>query len=441
MKKITINMLSQADSVPGQGVGSAYIEQVDLIKECGKDQFNVFINDSKDKDIMHHHSLNVSNYTRLIKTKGINISYVHFLPHTLDGSIKLPKPIFDLFKKYVVKFYRDSDFLVVVNPIFIKELEMYNIPKEKIKYIPNYVSKDTFYKQDSKTINETKKQYNLDLDKRIVLGVGQVQHRKGVVDFIEVAKMMPDTLFVWCGGFSFGNVTDGYKELKQIVENPPANVKFLGIVERSEMNSLYNISDVLFMPSYNELFPMSILEAINSAKPLVLRDLELYEGILFDKYLKGNNNEEFVALFNEIFSSQKEYDKYSNLSTEISEFYSKENVAAMWIEFYSEVYKNRVSIINNRKIKKINEKANKIYKQKEKLELEKLKTEMIKKQKRMIEKMKLDRNQKLLNYRTKLKEETKERELKIKETIAAEKLAKEKMIKEKIMLEKLTKDK
>ena len=32
MKKITINMLSKADSVDGQGVGSAYIEQVRLRK-------------------------------------------------------------------------------------------------------------------------------------------------------------------------------------------------------------------------------------------------------------------------------------------------------------------------------------------------------------------------------------------------------------------------
>ena len=32
MKKIKINMLSNADSVDGQGVGSAYLEQVSLIQ-------------------------------------------------------------------------------------------------------------------------------------------------------------------------------------------------------------------------------------------------------------------------------------------------------------------------------------------------------------------------------------------------------------------------
>lgn len=34
MNKIRINMLSQATSVDGQGVGSAFLEQVALVKEC-----------------------------------------------------------------------------------------------------------------------------------------------------------------------------------------------------------------------------------------------------------------------------------------------------------------------------------------------------------------------------------------------------------------------
>ena len=35
-KKIRVNMLSMADSVDGQGVGSAYLELIKLLKEDGK---------------------------------------------------------------------------------------------------------------------------------------------------------------------------------------------------------------------------------------------------------------------------------------------------------------------------------------------------------------------------------------------------------------------
>lgn len=60
------------------------------------------------------------------------------------------------------------------------------------------------------------------------------------------------------------------------MDNPPKNVKFIGIIPRTEMNEIFNMADVLFMPSFSELFPMSILEAVNSSKPVLLRDLELY---------------------------------------------------------------------------------------------------------------------------------------------------------------------
>ena len=51
--KLTINMLSKADSVEGQGVGSAYIEQVNLIKEELGEFFDVRINSKKKADIVH----------------------------------------------------------------------------------------------------------------------------------------------------------------------------------------------------------------------------------------------------------------------------------------------------------------------------------------------------------------------------------------------------
>lgn len=332
--KISINMLSSADKVAGQGVGSAYLEQVNLVREGASDLFDIYINSHKKCDIVHVHTVDLWNYFKM--NKGVSVCYVHFLPDTLDGSIKLPKFAFNVFKKYVTKFYNKADHLVVVNPIFIDDLVKFGIDREKITYIPNYVSREKFYKKDASLI---RKKYNISNDAFVVLGVGQVQTRKGVMDFIDVANKMPDTTFVWCGGFSFGRITDGYDELKKVYENPPKNVIFTGIVPREEMNDMYNMADLLFMPSYNELFPMSILEAINSSKPLLLRDLDLYKDILFEKYMKGTNNDEFVSKLKDLKNDKKLYNKYSKLSNEISEFYSKEHVLEIWKEFYQSIVK------------------------------------------------------------------------------------------------------
>ena len=347
MKKITINMLSSADKVDGQGVGSAYLEQVALVKEGATDIFDVVINSKQKTDIIHHHTIDLDHFFKMQMSDAINVAYVHFLPTTLDGSIKLPKAIFPVFKKYVISFYNSADYLVVVNPSFIKELVSCGIDEEKIIYIPNYVSKENFYSKKKAEILEIRKKYVFTEKDFIVLGAGQVQTRKGVQDFVEVAKKTPNISYVWCGGFSFGKITDGYDELKEIVENPPENVKFLGIIPREEMNDIYNMSDVLFVPSYNELFPMTILEAVNSKKPLLLRDLELYEEILFKKYLLGHGNKDFIKKLNELKDNKELYKKYSNYSKEISEFYSKENVLNLWIEFYTKIYNERKEKINS----------------------------------------------------------------------------------------------
>lgn len=63
-----------------------------------------------------------------------------------------------------------------------------------------------------------------------MLGVGQIQKRKGIDDFVQLAIDNPEIQFVWAGGFSFGQITDGYDKYKQIYENPPVNLYFLALL-------------------------------------------------------------------------------------------------------------------------------------------------------------------------------------------------------------------
>lgn len=340
MNKLRINMLSAASSVDGQGVGSAYVEQVALVKGCD-DIFEVFENDKHSNfHIYHVHTVNPTFYLRSNK-KHVNVMYVHFIPSTLDGSLKMPKLFFNIFKKYVINFYRHADEIVVVNPSFIPPLVELGIKKENITYIPNFVDHDKFYRLSDDERFLIRDKYNIPHNKFVVMGCGQVQTRKGVLDYVETAKRNPDKVFVWAGGFSFGKMTDGYQELKAIMDNPPDNVKFIGIIPRKEMNDIFNMCDLLFMPSLSELFPMSILEAVNSKKPVLLRDLDLYEEILFkdkDCYAFGNNCDEFDSEIKKLASDKDYYEHYSNGSKVISDFYSKEHVTDIWREYYPRIF-------------------------------------------------------------------------------------------------------
>jgi len=341
MKKI--NMFSSADKIKGQGVGSATKEQVELVKAGLQKEFSITELKSGKYDINHYHTIDLAHYLHVLrhKKKSVNIGAVHFLPETIEGSLKLPFGIKQIFYKYIISFYKEMDHLVTVNPYFKEELVKHGINESKIHYVPNYVSKEDFYPMSKTAVDKAREKYELNSDDFVVLGVGQVQRRKGVLDFIEVAKKNPDIQFLWAGGFSFGMITDGYEELKKVIDNPPQNVKFIGIVEREEMNEIYNIADVYFMPSYNELFPMAILEAMNCEKPILLRDLDIYTGILDGYYIKGECVESFSKQLNELSDSYDAYNMAKRKSIAGSKYYSRDNVLKEWQSIYNNVYSKK----------------------------------------------------------------------------------------------------
>lgn len=335
----TINMLSSADKVKGQGVGSAYLEQVQLIEDSFPNEFTVYRNKFKFCNIMHYHTLDFLFLLSLpfAKRKGCTVGYVHFLPETMEDSLRLPPLIKKIFYSYMIFFYKSMDRLVTVNPCFIPRLERYGIPAEKVTYIPNFVSDKRFYRLPDERKIKLREKYGLDKDKFTVVCAGQLQIRKGIFDFIKIAESMPHMQFVWAGGFSFGKLMDGYDEIKKIVDNPPENVHFLGIVPREDMNEVYNLADVMFLPSFEELFPMTILESMNCGIPILLRDLELYEDILFDFYLKGHDIDEFKSHLEQLSTDKDFYNTSSERSHQGSVFYSRSHVAAMWRSFYNSV--------------------------------------------------------------------------------------------------------
>lgn len=343
-EKKTINMLSSAYKIKGQGVGSAYEEQVGLVKTYMADDFEIFENTFMFADITHYHTIDYKHYffLGLVKRRGIAVGYVHMLPETVETSIQLPHLIKKIFYKYMISFYKRMDYLVTVNSYFIDKLVNYGVDRNKITYIPNYVSDKVFFKCSADEKKELRCKYSIPADKFVVLGVGQLQVRKGIFDFVDVARRMPDIQFVWAGGFSFGAITDGYSDVKKIMENPPDNVRFLGIVDREKMPEIYNTADVMFLPSFEELFPMTVLESMSCRIPMLLRDLDIYEDILFDFYLRENSVDDFVKTIQKLSDDPAFYSQAAGASARGHEFYSKEHVFTMWNDFYRKLYDLKV---------------------------------------------------------------------------------------------------
>ena len=333
--RVRMMMLSAADTVEGQGVGSAYKELMGLLERLGQDDFIIEVNRSpKNSDAVHIHTIGLGSYLRMKFCRKPKIVSVHFTPRMIENSVRMWKPFMAIFKGYIKHFYRSADYVHVVNPNLIEELESCGIKKEKVHYIPNFVAKSRFFALNDEERETVRERYGIKKSDFVCFASGQTRAGKGVKDFVAVAKMLPEVKFFWAGGFPFGSMADGYHEIKEMLEHLPDNVKFLGVVKREEINDLLNAADLFFFPSYEELFPMSILEAASTHTPLLLRDLPEYRNILTGYFLPAQDNEEFARDILSIRDDQKLYDELTQKATAVSEEYSEEAIYQLWKKFY-----------------------------------------------------------------------------------------------------------
>ena len=332
---LKIDMFSTADSVKGQGVGSVYDELMNLLRDHFADQLQVEVNRYDRADVSQYHTINLPFYfSTFSKKRGRKVGMVHFLPETLDQSLKLPKLFKWFFYHYVINFYRRMDQLVVVNPAFIPKLVAYGIPRQRITYVPNFVNHREFHPASREYKLKLRRKYGYDDRQFIILGSGQVQTRKGVMDFIRLARLNPEIQFIWVGGFSFGKLTAGYSQLKTMVEHPPVNLAFPGIVDRKAMGSYYQLADLFLLPSYNELFPMSALEAFNCGIPVVLRDLSLYRVIFGHNYATFNSLSNLNQVVHELVNQSSLLADLRRKSLVVAKRYSSARLAKIWLAFY-----------------------------------------------------------------------------------------------------------
>ena len=186
---IVINMFSSANKVAGQGVGAVYTELMGLLKHDFANEFQINVNRYTRSDISHYHTIDPKFYlSTFSKKRGRKIGFVHFVPSTLDASLKLPRVARWTLDRYTLAFYKRMDELVVVNPNFIPKLEAYGINPDKVTYIPNFVSQRTFHPVSREKRQALRHANGFKPDDFVVFGAGQVQDRKGVGDFIKLAQ-------------------------------------------------------------------------------------------------------------------------------------------------------------------------------------------------------------------------------------------------------------
>ena len=109
--------------------------------------------------------------------------------------------------------------------------------------------------------------------------MGHTIARKGLLDFLELARRMPEVRFLWFGW------TDPRllpREINDALDAAPDNVMFPGYVDREQLREAYCGADVFAFLSHEETEGIVVLEALACGIPVVVRDIPVYQDWLTD---------------------------------------------------------------------------------------------------------------------------------------------------------------
>lgn len=218
------------------------------------------------------------------------IIWAHISAEDFVQVFRFNKYIAPLMKKYLIYAYGSADLVFCPSEHTKSLLTSYGLPAEKLVVQSNGVDRSLFYRDPAKR-EAARKKYGC--EKLVVATVGLVIPRKGVADFIELAKKYPEQQFIWFGKIYSKLMAEG------LPKNLPENVKFTGFVE--DINAAFNAIDIFIFLSSEENQGMVLLEAAAVGLPILVRGLPAYKGWLV-------HNENCL-----IANSKQEIEKYLDL--------------------------------------------------------------------------------------------------------------------------------
>ncbi len=257
---------------------------------------------SKDNyfDVAHinTYTLNTLNFIEECKDRNKKIIiHAHSTEEDFRDSFMFSNELAPLFKKWLIYVYNKADLILTPTPYSKQIIRSYGIKPEIID-ISNGIDISKFIYDKSKG-KAFRAKYGFDSNDKIIMSVGLQIRRKGIFDFVELAKSMPDYNFVWCGYTNPNIIPNDTRELLQ-TELP--NLHFVGFVD--DMVSAYSAADLFFMPSYEETEGIVVLEALAMKRPVLLRDIDVYKPWLKDGencYMR-DNNEAFKEVIEEVLN-------------------------------------------------------------------------------------------------------------------------------------------
>lgn len=272
------------------GLGKAIKHQMKAL-ESANVEYTTNLKD--DYDIIHINFYGPRSYHLAKKAhrKGKKVVYhAHSTEEDFRSGFIFCKQLAPLFKRWLIKCYSLGDVIVTPTPYSKRLLEGYGI-KKKIYAISNGIELDLF-KKDEAAGERFRKEYNYKKEDKVIIGIGLYITRKGIVDFVELAKRMPEYKFIW---FGYSPLAAATEDVRKAVNTKLDNLVFAGYVKQQVIKDAMNGCDVYLFPTYEETEGIPIIEACACKTTAIIRDIPIFEEMLEDgkNVYKAKNIDEF----------------------------------------------------------------------------------------------------------------------------------------------------
>ncbi len=300
MKKLLLYFENQK-KMKQSGIGRARLHQEKALSLKNID----YTLDPKDEfDAVHINTLFFDSYRVLkkCKKKGLKvIVHGHSTIEDFRNSFRCWKLIAPLYNKLILRMYRHADAIITPTPYSKHLIENYKGVKCPVYAVSNGIMLEDYQKDDNK-IKAFKDYFKLDPNKKTVISVGLYFDRKGILDFFDIARKMPNVNFIW-----FGNLQKilTQRKILKAIKNRPSNVIMPGYIAGDVIKGAFNSADAFLFMSKEETEGIVVLEALACKCPVVVRDIPVYDEWLNDKkeVLKVKNNDEAINALNFVFDN------------------------------------------------------------------------------------------------------------------------------------------
>lgn len=260
-----------------------------------------------DYDILHINTIGPNSSGMIKKARKLGkkvIYHAHSTEEDFRDSFMFSNQIAPAIKMRLISLYTKADWIITPTPYSKGLLEGYGI-EIPIDAISNGINLERFNYNEAK-IKAFKDYFHLGSDEKVVFGVGLYFDRKGLLDFVEVAKRLPEYTFIWFGYTPLYSIPKNIRQL--ITKDHPSNVLFPGYVSGPVIEGAFCGGDVFFFPSKEETEGIVVLEALASFQQVVIRDIPVFEPWMIDQVncYKGDSVEDFVRIISHVIDHDNE---------------------------------------------------------------------------------------------------------------------------------------